>query len=73
MKKVIEGLFWTFVLVFFAFGIAGFCSPFYIVVYFFEAFVPDIQPLSDILLQGLQLPHYCAKRVLDIILSRTDS
>jgi len=58
-------LIWLLILIFLAFWIAGICAGLYIIVYCIEACVPDIKGVSEILLKGVQLPHLCARKMLD--------
>jgi hypothetical protein len=61
----IFSLIWLLILIFLSFWIAGIAAGLYVIVYCIEACVPDIKVLSEILLKGVQFPHYCAKQMLD--------
>ncbi|KAK9885330.1 hypothetical protein WA026_010830 [Henosepilachna vigintioctopunctata] len=68
----LEFLFWLFILVGISFALAGFCSTVYIIVYFIQAFVSCVEPISNALLFGIQLPHYCVARMLDILFAKLE-
>ncbi|XP_045475813.1 uncharacterized protein LOC123681635 [Harmonia axyridis] len=67
MANPLHALFWLVVLIFLAFWAASICAFFYIIVYCFEACIPALKDISDLLLQGVQLPNLCAKKFLEAL------
>ncbi|KAK9885331.1 hypothetical protein WA026_010831 [Henosepilachna vigintioctopunctata] len=65
MGNPIQVILWLIILIFLSFWLAGICAFCYIIVYFFEACLPALKDISDLLLQGVQLPNICAKKVIE--------
>ncbi|EDW59280.1 uncharacterized protein LOC115761258 [Drosophila novamexicana] len=58
-------IFWLLVFWIISLAVAFFCAFFYIVIYTLVVCIPGLSGISDVLLQGLQFPHYCAKAMVD--------
>ncbi|KAH8402596.1 hypothetical protein KR215_003060 [Drosophila sulfurigaster] len=58
-------IFWLLVFWIVSLAVAFFCAFFYIVIYALVVCVPGLANVAEILLQGLQFPHYCAKAMMD--------
>ncbi|ENN81711.1 hypothetical protein D910_08762 [Dendroctonus ponderosae] len=64
MGNVVYSIIWLLILFFISFFVAGFCAFFYIIVHPLSVCIPPLSGLSDILLQGVQFPHYCADKMM---------
>ncbi|XP_044759288.1 uncharacterized protein LOC123317013 [Coccinella septempunctata] len=67
MANPLQALVWLLILIFLAFWCAGVCAFFYIIVYCLEACIPGLKDISDLLLQGVQLPNLCAKKIIEAL------
>ncbi|XP_077288202.1 uncharacterized protein LOC143912732 [Arctopsyche grandis] len=56
---------WLIILIFVTFWLAGFCAFFYIILLPFTACFDFLQPLADLLLQGIQTPLACTKAMME--------
>ncbi|KAL3272405.1 hypothetical protein HHI36_013881 [Cryptolaemus montrouzieri] len=65
MGNPIQVILWLIILIVLSFWFAGICAFFYIIVYCLEACIPGLKDISDLLLQGVQLPNLCAKKVIE--------
>ncbi|EDV93224.1 uncharacterized protein LOC6563029 [Drosophila grimshawi] len=65
MGNPIWFVFWLLVLWFVSLVVAFFCSFLYIILYTLVVCIPGLSGVSDILLQGVQFPHYCAQAMMD--------
>ncbi|KAB0793646.1 hypothetical protein PPYR_13266 [Photinus pyralis] len=64
MGNPINSILWLIVLIFISFLVACFCAGFYILCHPLSVCIPPLKGLSDILLSGVQFPHYCAERMM---------
>ncbi|CAG9767402.1 unnamed protein product [Ceutorhynchus assimilis] len=64
MANVVFSIIWLLILIFISFFVAGFCAGFYILIFALTVCLPPLSGLSDILLQGVQFPHYCADKMM---------
>lgn len=64
MGNVVYSIIWFIILIFLAFFVAGFCAGFYIIIYPLTVCIPALSGITDILLQGVQFPHYCAEKMM---------
>jgi len=58
------GVVWCLVLWFIGWPIAGFCAGFYILLLPFTVCIDGLKGLTDFLLKGIQLPHFCATHMM---------
>ncbi|XP_013119099.1 uncharacterized protein LOC106096086 [Stomoxys calcitrans] len=65
MGNPIWFIFWLLVFVFISFFVAFFCAAFYIVLLIFTTCIPGLTSITDLLLQCLQFPYYCAKAMME--------
>ncbi|GAB0093125.1 uncharacterized protein DMENIID0001_081890 [Sergentomyia squamirostris] len=65
MKNPLWFVIWLLILIFIAFFVAAFCAGWYILVYPLTVCIPALSPISDLLLQGAQFTHYCAKAMME--------
>jgi hypothetical protein len=64
-SSVLWFIIWLLILIFISFHVAGFCAFFYIFVLPFTVCIPDISAFTDLMLKGVQFPHYCAKAMME--------
>ncbi|CAG9767403.1 unnamed protein product [Ceutorhynchus assimilis] len=64
MAKVITFLVWLIILIFISFAVASFCAGFYILLLPLTVCIKGLKELTDLLLKGLQFPHYCATQMM---------
>ncbi|KAJ8923078.1 hypothetical protein NQ315_001630 [Exocentrus adspersus] len=64
MANVINSIIWLLILFFISFFVAAFCAGFYILVHPLSVCLPPLSGLADILLSGIQFPHYCADKMM---------
>ncbi|VEN53106.1 unnamed protein product [Callosobruchus maculatus] len=64
MGNVIYSIIWLLILFFISFFVAGFCAGFYIIVHPLSVCLPPLTSLAELLLQGVQFPHYCAEKMM---------
>ncbi|CAG0920352.1 unnamed protein product [Notodromas monacha] len=57
-------LLWFLVLIFLGFWVASFCAGWYILISPCTVCVEGFTPLSDTLLKGVKLPHFCATHMM---------
>ncbi|KAI9580489.1 uncharacterized protein LOC119638750 [Glossina fuscipes] len=65
MGNPIWFIFWFLIFWFISFFVAFFCAGVYIIVYILVICFPGMSGFTDILLQCIQFPHYCAKAMLE--------
>jgi energy-coupling factor transporter transmembrane protein EcfT len=64
MANPLTLILWLVVLICFSYFVAGFCAFIYIWVYPLTVCFPALKDISDLMLQGLQFPHYCAEKMV---------
>ncbi|XP_037940783.1 uncharacterized protein LOC119683769 [Teleopsis dalmanni] len=65
MGNPIWFIFWLLVLIFISFWVAFIAAWFYIFVYVLVVCCSGLSGLTDMLLQIVQFPHYCAQAMMD--------
>ncbi|KAH8417576.1 hypothetical protein KR222_002030 [Zaprionus bogoriensis] len=65
MGNPIWFVFWLLVFWIVSLAVAFFCAFFYIVLLPLVVCIPGLASITDILLQAVQFPHYCAKAMMD--------
>ncbi|XP_030757156.1 uncharacterized protein LOC115883022 [Sitophilus oryzae] len=64
MGNIVYSIIWLIILIFLSFFVAAFCAGFYILFHCLSVCIPPLQGLADLLLQGVQFPHYCAEKMM---------
>ncbi|KAJ8986198.1 hypothetical protein NQ317_005672 [Molorchus minor] len=64
MANVLNSIIWLLILFFISFFVAGFCAGFYIIVHPLSVCIPPLAGFGDLLLSGVQFPHYCAEKMV---------
>ncbi|CAH2002232.1 unnamed protein product [Acanthoscelides obtectus] len=64
MGNIVYSIIWLLILFFISFFVAGFCAGFYIIVHPLSVCLPPLTSLAELLLQGVQFPHYCADKMM---------
>ncbi|GLV35497.1 hypothetical protein CBL_01354 [Carabus blaptoides fortunei] len=65
MANPVFSIIWLLIFIFISFIVAGFCAFWYIVIFPFTVCLPDLSKLTDLLLAGVQFPHYCAQGLME--------
>ncbi|XP_065363770.1 uncharacterized protein LOC135957039 [Calliphora vicina] len=65
MGNPIWFIFWFLVFWFISFFLAFFCAGVYIILLIFVVCFPGLSSITDILLQCIQFPQYCAKAMME--------
>ncbi|EFA08365.1 hypothetical protein TcasGA2_TC006008 [Tribolium castaneum] len=63
MANPINLILWLLVLIFISFWVAAICAGFYIIVHPLSVCIKPLTEIADLLLQGVQFPHYCAEKM----------
>ncbi|XP_055851247.1 uncharacterized protein LOC129915638 isoform X2 [Episyrphus balteatus] len=61
----IWAIFWLIIFFFISFVVAGFSAFCYVFLYVLVVCIPGLSGVTDILLQGIQFPHFCAKAMME--------
>ncbi|CAG9860705.1 unnamed protein product [Phyllotreta striolata] len=64
MANVVNSIVWLIILILVSFWIAGICAGFYIIVHPLSVCLPPLTSLAELLLSGIQFPHYCADKMM---------
>merc|ERR1711874_111117 len=56
---------WFLGLLFIGWPVAGFCAGWYILILPFAVCIDGLNGICDILLKGVQCPHFCAKHMME--------
>lgn len=66
MANIVQAIIWFLILIFIAiFLVAPICASLYILIHPLSVCIEPLTGISDALLQGIQFPHYCAKKMVE--------
>lgn len=64
MGNVVYSIIWLLILIIVSFWIAGICAGLYIIVHPLSVCLEPLAGFAEILLSGVQFPHYCAEKMM---------
>ncbi|KAL0268065.1 UNVERIFIED_CONTAM: hypothetical protein PYX00_010145 [Menopon gallinae] len=64
-QSTVNFVIWFLVLIFLSYWVSCICFVPYIITSIIQVCVPALDPLVDLLLKGLQFPHYCAESMMN--------
>ncbi|KAK9700363.1 hypothetical protein QE152_g31293 [Popillia japonica] len=64
MGNPVYSILWFLILIIISFFVAGFCAGWYILIHPLSVCINPLTGLADLLLSGVQFPHYCAEKMM---------